>query len=247
MFDPNDGTVVALHFGGVYLKTNYGVPAFQLGRDSRLVDTGLNFAGPTSQASGPWDAFWLRTEAAGQESASAPAPPPVAPARVARPAPPPRLHQASFTIPLTVTVSLGEPGPQSVTVGGQTVSWGPATGDDDAVAEVESAVEDYADRRGYDPDFLGQPVPLPLATRNAADILDISTASGTREEILRYEHFSVQMSRSRRMCLWSAVNIDGGQSRKAKRVGWRRDPRIAAEAQIIAECYGIRRSSAAAT
>jgi len=46
------------------------------------------------------------------------------------------------------------------------------------------------------------------------------------------------MSRSRRMCRFSAVNIDGRQSKKKKRVGWRIDPRIPRQAQIREECYG---------
>ncbi len=46
------------------------------------------------------------------------------------------------------------------------------------------------------------------------------------------------MSKSRRLCRYSAVNIDGNQSKKAKRAGWRTDPRIPASAQILKECYG---------
>jgi endonuclease G len=61
---------------------------------------------------------------------------------------------------------------------------------------------------------------------------------GRNESELRYEHFSVVMSRSRRMCRFSAANIDGQQSKKKKRVGWRIDPRIPRAAQIRDECYG---------
>jgi endonuclease G len=46
------------------------------------------------------------------------------------------------------------------------------------------------------------------------------------------------MSKSRRLCRYSAVNIDGRRSRKAKRPAWRTDPRIPATAQIAKECYG---------
>jgi endonuclease G, mitochondrial len=40
------------------------------------------------------------------------------------------------------------------------------------------------------------------------------------------------------MCFLSAVNIDGGLSKKSKRVGWKWDPRIPRERQIMNECYG---------
>jgi endonuclease G len=40
------------------------------------------------------------------------------------------------------------------------------------------------------------------------------------------------------MCFFSAVNIDGAQSKKAKRVAWKWDPRIPKAQQIMNECYG---------
>lgn len=233
VLDPHSGAVVALHFGGVYLKSNFGVPAFELSRDSTVIDTGIIFAGHPVAARGPWDDFWRRTET-GNESAPRPVLIP------ALPATPPQVQtqQATFTVPLTFTVSLGVPAPQSAATPRPTIAWGPDGDTGHDVAEVEGVADDYADRTGYDPEFIGRPVPLPFVTRDADDILDFRGTNGGREKILRYQHFSVQMSRSRRMCLWSAVNIDGGQSRKAKRVGWRRDPRIPADAQILNECYG---------
>src|SRR5258708_17284546 len=46
------------------------------------------------------------------------------------------------------------------------------------------------------------------------------------------------MSRSRRMCFFSAVNIDGNLSKKNTRAGWKWDPRIPKAQQIMNECYG---------
>jgi endonuclease G, mitochondrial len=40
------------------------------------------------------------------------------------------------------------------------------------------------------------------------------------------------------MCFFSAVNIDGNQSRKSARVAWKWDPRIPKAQQIMNECYG---------
>ena len=48
----------------------------------------------------------------------------------------------------------------------------------------------------------------------------------------------VLMSRRRRLCLFSAANVDGAQSRKVKRPGWKTDPRLEAGQQIRNECYG---------
>jgi endonuclease G len=101
---------------------------------------------------------------------------------------------------------------------------------------VEARPADYVDRRGYDREFLATAVPLP-ALVDAADVLRFPW-EGRDEHELRYEHFSVVMSRSRRMCFFSAVNIDGREPHRLKRPGWRLDPRIPARQQIKDECYG---------
>ncbi len=114
--------------------------------------------------------------------------------------------------------------------------------DDQGTADVadEAVPADYRNRKGYDPRFLGSGlvVALPkLVGAAAADVLTF-TVEGRQESELRYEHFSVVMSRSRRLCRFSAVNINGKRATKRKRVGWRTDPRIPRQAQIRDECYG---------
>jgi endonuclease G, mitochondrial len=172
-------------------------------------------------------------------------------ARIRKPAPPPtvssgpaRVRQdgggsASVTIPLTVTVSLG-----SVSGRSAARDWPPrrAAGADDggAVEGEEAVAEDYRDRVGYQPGFLGDgkmSVDLPAVQRGADDVLDFSY-NGKTDTVLRYEHYSVVMSRRRRMCFFSAVNIDGNLSKKSARVGWKWDPRIPKAQQIMNECYG---------
>ena len=117
----------------------------------------------------------------------------------------------------------------------------PGTAEDELVDEAdEEAAEDYADREGYDAAFLGTgtDVPLPEPQGATADaVLEFDAGAGP-ERVLRYTHFSVMMHATRRLCLFSAVNIDGTQPVKAKRPRWRRDPRIPAGAQILQECYG---------
>lgn len=78
---------------------------------------------------------------------------------------------------------------------------------------------------------------LPTVDRHADDVLDFEFEGNTETE-LRYDHYSVVMSRRRRMCFLSAVNIDGALSKKSKRVGWKWDPRIPRKRQIMNECYG---------
>ena len=52
VLDLTTGSVLALHFGGVYLKANYGVPTWELAQDKRVVDIGVNFAEHPDGASG---------------------------------------------------------------------------------------------------------------------------------------------------------------------------------------------------
>jgi endonuclease G len=101
---------------------------------------------------------------------------------------------------------------------------------------AESLPADYVGRRGYDPVFLGVPVPLPVVS-DTADVLTFPWEGHDTHE-LTYEHFSVVMSRSRRLCFLSAVNIDGTSPRRVKRPDWRLDPRIPVAQQIKQECYG---------
>jgi endonuclease G len=48
------------------------------------------------------------------------------------------------------------------------------------------------------------------------------------------------MSKSRRLCFFSASNIDGASRKKLKRKStpWRYDPRVPIKGQILEECYG---------
>ena len=93
------------------------------------------------------------------------------------------------------------------------------------------------DRQGYQADFLGGflvPWPRPGAAL-ASDVYPLP-ASADR---LDYTHFSVTLSRSRRMALWVGVNIDGGQQVEVKRGrdAWAYDGRVPLEAQLGEALY----------
>lgn len=123
--------------------------------------------------------------------------------------------------------------------GGVSLTFPADGGETDLIDETESVASDYRDRGGYDPEFLGSRfvVDLPTVTRHADDVLDFEFDGETQTE-LRYEHFSVVMSRSRRMCFLSGCNIDGNLSKKSARARWKGDPRIPKSQQIMKECYG---------
>lgn len=101
-----------------------------------------------------------------------------------------------------------------------------------------TSAEVLADRDGYRSDFLGggeHDVPLPDLGEWAGDVAPVSGAS---DGVLRYRHFSVIQSASRRLPLLTAVNIDGSQAKRLKRKGeWRLDGRLQLEHQVGNDLY----------
>ena len=103
----------------------------------------------------------------------------------------------------------------------------------DFVEAPPSAPESFADRKGYDENFLGTGalrVPHPGRGPWAADIAPVADDA---DGVLKYHHFSVVQSVSRRLPLYTAVNIDGSQAVSLKRRGdWRTDGRLRREHQV---------------
>jgi endonuclease G, mitochondrial len=105
------------------------------------------------------------------------------------------------------------------------------------------AVADYTNREGYAPAFLsdGNPISIPLPKPSNALSQELVTWGPNNDRTeLQYTHFSVVMHAKRRMCVFSAVNIDGSKSVsvKGQRPRWRVDPRLPDSLQILGECYG---------
>lgn len=149
-------------------------------------------------------------------------------------------QSASVTIPLTITVTVGQPRLiTEATAARRLAERMPAQDSAHVDRGTEAVASDYRGRKGYSPDFLGKqfPVELPTIVRGVADILSFDDG-GANATVLKYEHFSVVMSKSRKMCFYSAVNINGKLSKKSGRVGWKWDPRIPHECQIMDQCYG---------
>lgn len=117
---------------------------------------------------------------------------------------------------------------------------GPLAAEDEA-----RSVEDYAGRRGYREDFLSDDprleVPVPdFSSELAGDAVVVDRdLRGPYKHLLNYTHFSVAMSRSRKLALFAAVNIDGNAEvlLKRKRTPWKIDPRIPRDLQFGNELY----------
>ena len=212
VFDLSSGEVLALHFGGQYHQANFGVPTFEMARDSRIVDLGVSFSGNAPGDPNGWSEWWQRADEESNEQApidDAQAPPINASAAS---------HNAdlrsnidgtvSIEVPLRITVSLGVP-----MLGGIAVR-------PSREAVVTSGLEalrmpfhdtDYASRKGYDALFLNSPkamppieVPMPAATDTS--VLARLSGGGT---VLHYQNFSICMHAKRRLALFTASNVTG--------------------------------------
>jgi endonuclease G len=136
---------------------------------------------------------------------------------------------ASVTIPLQITITATQQA-QAVT--------GAAAGPNEAVT-IDS---DYADRRGYDPQFLGgaPEVPLPVLSEELASLAAVnSLATGDPRYVLPYHHFSVVLNKERRLAFFTAVNIDGASGRRLRRAAdhWFFDPRVPQDQQAGDQVY----------
>jgi endonuclease G len=104
------------------------------------------------------------------------------------------------------------------------------------VAKTPLPHEHFKGRRGFNSRFLStsdasKAVALPIVDRSD-DILNVEAPR--RNGILDYVHFSVCMSRSRRMCFYSACNINGKTTRALPRHDtWYRDGRVERDSQLV--------------
>lgn len=96
----------------------------------------------------------------------------------------------------------------------------------------------YSGVSGYDPIFLGAEfnVPLPALT---AGIAHDQAQTKDGKPVLDYTHFSIAMSKSRRLAFYTAVNIDGNELVDVKRGNdkWYFDPRLDEAFQSGPELY----------
>jgi endonuclease G len=236
------GAVVALHFAGVYLDANFTVPSWELSRDQRVIEAGARFRSTVQGDADVTGQWWGAVE-------GAPAPP-AAPATPAGPAPavtPAGVSletgdEATWTIPLQITVRVGG--------GAQRAMAAAAAAPPVVEPPTEKVVmpvhdPDYTTRKGYDRRFLGIDVPPP---EPRDETLCARLQDGSY--VLPYHHFSLVMHKGRRLTMLTASNLDADPHRKKPEPGksysrkalgglgqndtelWFTDPRIAQEDQL---------------
>jgi len=138
----------------------------------------------------------------------------------------------TFTLPLQITVSLGAPTQATQ----PEVSTRESTLGESFLEKIEPD-QDFDNRPGYDPDFLGFSVPLPKLT---ADIKQLAVKVPGSGHELKYFHYSVIMNGRRRLAFVSAGNLDAKAKVVHEREGadkWFMDPRISEDFQAGEEIY----------
>ena len=197
VFHVKSGQVIALHFGGLYLKSNFGVPTFELARDQRVIAAKVNFDAGAKAQTTEWDDVWLAADPAEKPGRTAVVVTTTSP-RTPAPSVLAAGQGATWTLPIEITVRIGEPA---------TAALAP-------VIETEKMVEpfhdeDYTSRDGYDADFIGLPVQLPTVTKPS-----VVARMDNGEHVIPYHHFSVVMHKTRRLALFTAYNVDASAKRK---------------------------------
>lgn len=218
LIDLLSGEVMALHFGGRYRDINYGVPAFELARDQRVVDAGVTFASPGASGGRPeWEDWWSQVGESTRDPVSGRGTPTSSPsprgpsfgAAAARAWPDGSIH---FVVPLHVTLRLGD------AAAGVTIDTGtpPDAGTDGTVERLAEPWhdEDYESRTGYDADFLDIKVPMPIATDPTSVAV---TLDGSR--VLHYQNFSIVTHAKRKIALFTASNVTADKRLKRPEPG----------------------------
>jgi len=204
IIDVETGEVVGLHFAGETLKANYSVPLFELARDPRVVDAGVNFVG-NIPATDEWDRAWRGVESlnntGGVKTTGVPSTS-FTSDQSSNPI-------ATWTIPIQISISLGQISlGQAATGASSGITTAPVRAAREATFQVPFIYPQLELRTGYDPNFLkldgGEVVPLPRLTAEAVDVVS-RLADGTHE--LKYHRFSVVMQKQRRLALFTASNV----------------------------------------
>lgn len=226
LIDLATGTVLALHFGGLYHEQNFAVPSSELARDQRVVDAGVSFSGTPRADATDWADWWRDADAreALPDTTAAAA----HPAPATRPAmnPPDAAlssvqgNTLTMDIPIRITISIG-----AGTIVGAEVKPGAETlaGADAQEAMREPWHDDnYSNRQGYKADFLNVPgqgldaVTVDLPTATNPGVLATTNAGDT---LLNYQNFSVAMHAKRRLALFTASNVTGEQKLRRPEAG----------------------------
>lgn len=156
--------------------------------------------------------------------------------------------EATWTIPLQVKIGFGTPQLQIATPNETPKSISPTipippTPTTLGAEEAISIDPNYQNRPGYQATFLGngnKRVDLPqLSETMKTQAARNQLGNSNNPFELKYHHYSVVMSKVRRLAFFTAVNIDGKKSKSPRRENdrWFYDPRIKREEQCGNELY----------
>jgi len=157
----------------------------------------------------------------------------------------------SLSVPLTITLSLGQSQPAALSISpdspvaydGSGARADLVVSSGDVMAPEALQVDpDWSSRRGYDPGFLGIQIPLPELSaevkKNTVEVPEEFRNNGDKH-VLSYHHFSVAMNKKRRFAWYSAAVIDGEnrpQLPKRSDDKWSIDPRIDDPRNPVFQC-----------
>jgi endonuclease G len=159
-------------------------------------------------------------------------------------APPPAVavhNQFHFSGPVTIHV-YASPGPSALA---PPAPQPPPPAPPPALEKAMRFDPDYDAREGFDPMFLAgsldeRHLEVPLPEVEPGRHGEMLNGDDGVPLVLAYHHFSLAMSRTRRLQMWSAANVDYAPTRKSQRSRdafgadrWIPDPRIPARAQIF--------------
>ncbi|HUS32939.1 MAG TPA: DNA/RNA non-specific endonuclease [Kofleriaceae bacterium] len=75
--------------------------------------------------------------------------------------------------------------------------------------------KDWKARKGYDPDFLGIHIPLPMLNEEQRKVTlrvpDLYQKQGEDPLVFKYHHYSIAFNKKRHIAWYSAANVDGDQ------------------------------------
>ncbi|WP_027229482.1 DNA/RNA non-specific endonuclease [Phyllobacterium sp. UNC302MFCol5.2] len=218
ILDLDSGEVMGLHFGGLYQKQNYAVPAYELSRDSRVIAAGVQFAGAPTGGANDWGDWWQRAD--GAELVANGGDPTIS--STGNTASSATAHAASsitikqerevgrIVLPLRITISVDLDDQKAVVVASESVSADDAGMTESARAPFRDT--DFSTRKGYDAHFLNDPsqeallAPVEVAMPQAADA-SVLARTLTGSDTLHYENFSIRMHAQRRLALITASNV----------------------------------------
>lgn len=121
--------------------------------------------------------------------------------------------QISFTIPLQITISLGDNASPAVNKA-ITENFEGINTSDTSLLEVAITIDQhYGNRKGFDENFIPG-VGLPKLSKEQEVIA--ARITGTDNYLLKYHHFSIAINGQRKMPFFTAVNVDGAKYNQIK-------------------------------